>query len=251
MSRIFGPHDPPPPPAPRRYAATFRLIADGQPVTTGATLRTDGPVPHEAFVGATGAIRFADFLPGGYNVIVEADGYEPSWTPLVVSDYVNDGEVTIYLTAKPVVVPPVLEAGEHGRLRVVGTRFIREDGSLYPWRGCSDFSLFHRFLLSEDIEPILDERIALGALILRVFGMYDAAGIGQANGLGAFNPKDFPNYYAAIVPFLDVVNRRGLRVEFVIFADTAVLMPNKAERAPHAQKVIDAVALATGPAHSV
>lgn len=217
MSRIFGPHDPPAPAVPRRYPVTFRLTVDGQPVTTGATLRTDGPVPHEAFVGETGAIRFADFLPGGYNVTIQADGYEVAWQPLVITDGQQESDFTIALTRRSVAAPPVTDAGERGRLRAVGTRFLRDDGSLFPWRGCSDFSLFHRFLRGEDLDPILNTRIALGANLLRVFGQYNAAGIGAANGLGALRPSDYTP--AQVTAFLAAVGARGLQVEWVLLAD--------------------------------
>ncbi len=102
-----------------------------------------------------------------------------------------------------------------------GLAFKREDGSTFPWRGCSDFSLFHRFIVGEDIQPILDERRGLGANILRVFAHYNAAGIGTANGLGALD-RDM---YGAedVSAFFDLLEANGLRCEWVLFADDGTL----------------------------
>src|SRR5262245_12298335 len=132
-------------------------------------------------------------------------------------------------TIAPAVVGPIVEAArgpESGRLRVEATRFVREDGSTFAWRGFSDFSLFHRFLIGESIDPILDERAALGVNVLRVFGMYGADGIGRANRLGALIPSRQASYIDRLNVFLDRAAARGLRVEFVVFADAQELLPS-------------------------
>jgi len=118
-------------------------------------------------------------------------------------------------------------------LSVVGNRFVREDGSLFQWRGFSDFSLFQRFTLGEDITALLDERQALGVNILRVFGMFDT-GIGNASGLGPFNPTWSGLQLTA---FLNLLAERGLRCEFTVFADAQVLMPDLSAQRQHFQSI--------------
>ena len=131
----------------------------------------------------------------------------------------------------------VAKPSESGRLRVDATRFVREDGSTFAWRGFSDFSLFHRFLSGDAIDAVLAERAALGANVLRVFGMYGAEGIGRANGLGALVPSKQPRYFDRLAAFLDLIAARGLRVEFVVFADAQELMPSAADQQTHLNRV--------------
>jgi hypothetical protein len=115
--------------------------------------------------------------------------------------------------------------------------FRREDGSIFPWRGFSDFRLFERFLKGEDIQPLLTERVALGANVLRVFGMYDG-------GIGHLIPSEHPDYYDQLTTFRDLLAVRGLRLEFVVFADAQIVMPKLDAEALHLSHVL--LALSTG-----
>jgi hypothetical protein len=145
-------------------------------------------------------------------------------------------------------------------LHVDKTTFRREDGSTFPWVGCSDFALFARYARGEDIAPILDERIALGFNLLRVFGMFDRFGIGgpQASGLGEFTPATTPDYYRKLRAFIDTTQARGLRVEFVYFADadarpdsTGGLMTDRASRQAHIDAVRAALMGTWGVCHEI
>jgi hypothetical protein len=91
----------------------------------------------------------------------------------------------------------------------------------FPLKGCSDFRLFQRFLAGDDIEPVLAQRLACGASILRVFGM-------KANNTGwELNPAGRPDHAGDLRRFLDALRGR-VQVYFTVFADTAALMPQPA-----------------------
>ncbi len=146
---------------------------------------------------------------------------------------------TLTSTKPPVVI---LDGKERGPLHRDRTLFRRADGSIFPWVGASDFALFARYTRGEDIGPILNERIALGFNILRVFGMFDRFGIGgpQASGLGTFTPATTTNYYPKLRAFVELTQSRGVRVEIVVLADadersdgTGGLLPTLAEQQTH------------------
>lgn len=197
----------------------------------------------------------------GLNVVADVPGYAPQWRP--VSEFIDPTVLEPFeMVALP--KPAVTSAGELGRLHV-GTSngrpvFLRENGSIFPWIGCSDFALFARFCRGEDIAPILDERIAIGFNILRVFGMFDRFGIGgpQASGLGEFTPANTPDYYGKLRAFVDLFQSRGLRIEFVYFADadarpdsTGGLMTDRASRQAHIDNVHEALLGTWGVCHEI
>lgn len=122
-------------------------------------------------------------------------------------------------------------AGESGRVHVDGLVFRREDGTIYQWRGATDFLLFKRFLDAEDIQPILTDRITAGANVVRVLGMVDS--------FAHLWPQERGDYYDQLGAFLDLVAERGLRVEFVVFADAQIISPDAAAERAHLARVAD------------
>jgi hypothetical protein len=107
--------------------------------------------------------------------------------------------------------------GESGRITRDGLLLRRQNGSIFPWRSCSDFSLFQRFNLGQDIDPVIRDRVSAGALMGRVFFMFDGNGIGKASGLGAFWPDHYTD--EAAHKFLDHCATFGYRVSPVCLAD--------------------------------
>lgn len=150
----------------------------------------------------------------------------------------SGSEFRIDMNPRP---PPHLDAGERGRVRVDNLRFAREDGSTYQQRSFSDFSLFQRWLRGEDISALLDERIGLGANMLRVFLMYNGAGIGNVNGMGELRPSSHADFYTKLTDFTKFLQTRGLRVEFVVFADAQDLMPGLSDQQTHLNRTFDAL----------
>lgn len=139
-----------------------------------------------------------------------------------------------------------INGGERGPLYRDGLLIRRTDGTIFPWVGASDFSLFARYARGENILPILDQRITIGFNILRVFGMFDHIGIGgtQGSNLGEFSPANTPDYYVKLRAFADLLASKGIRFEFVYFADaeprsdgSGGLMPDPNAKRNHIQQV--------------
>jgi hypothetical protein len=208
-----------------------------------------------ATVEANGIATFPEVTAGLSNsaIRVLAEGYWPYEESIVL--FPGSQQIRIGVPADPsrlhdVILhglksfalpePPALStAGESGLVHVDGLVFRREDGSIFQWNGFSDFRLFELFLKNEDIQPLLTERIALGANVLRVFGMYKQDEHG--NGIGNFRPQDHADYYTKLTQFVALLASRGLRLEFVVFADGQRVMPDQAEQETHLEKVYQAL----------
>ncbi len=119
------------------------------------------------------------------------------------------------------------------RLHAEGDQLVRADGQPFVWKGCSDFLLYHRFLLEESIEPLLQERVAAGANLVRVLGMCEK--------IEHFWPQDHTDFYRGLELFVPLLADRGLYVEFVVFADAQLVMPSLAARQTHFTKIIEAL----------
>lgn len=225
------------------FTLNICLVDDAGPVD--GQFRTDGIQPRAwtPVNPLTGCLDVRGLMSAGFNVIASAKDHAEVVKGI---DQPVNQTVTIMLprTARS-------NAGESGPLHVQGTTFRREDGSIFPWVGASDFALFARFARGEDITPILDERIALGFNILRVFGMFDQFGIGAASGLGGFFPNALlhDDYYDLLRQFVELTQSRGLRVEIVALADadarsdgTGGLMPTLEQQQDHVARTVQALA---------
>src|SRR5215510_585781 len=124
--------------------------------------------------------------------------------------------------------PPITPANESGDLRVVRPTIVDKTGACWQWRGFTDFLLLYRFLCGVDIEPFLTERASLGANVLRVFSM-----VGWDECQPRFYPQDFPDYYANLHDFAELLASRSLRFELTVFADAQVVMPDAQQRKDH------------------
>src|SRR5438067_1168036 len=114
--------------------AIFRL-SDSEPTGVGATIQY-----------AFGSLRV---------IVPPPDAWEADQPPVKPPD-----------ATQPIVIV-------YARALTIGVRgaeFIAA-GTRYAWRGCSDFRLPHRFMTGEDIQPVLDDRRAVGATLLRCFAM--------------------------------------------------------------------------------
>jgi len=122
---------------------------------------------------------------------------------------------------------------ESGLIHIEGTDFKTEGGLLWQWRGVTDFLLFWKFLEGQDTTEIVNERIKLGFNTFRVLGMN---GWPQSPN---FFPQAHADYYTKLNAFVDFLASKGMRVEFVVFADSQRVMPDEGERNAHAARVID------------
>lgn len=97
------------------------------------------------------------------------------------------------------------------RIYIEETHFLSYDGQRWIWKGATDFLLFQRYLNGQDITPILTQRRKAGANLVRVLGM--------AHNISHFYPQDYDGYYEKLNLFVQLCNRYGLYVEFVVYAD--------------------------------
>lgn len=229
----------PTPTTPPTFAITVHVAKpDGSPLE-GSTVRIDGQRPTSEWVGSTGSVRFAGFVSAAFNVCASAPDYREACAP-VVNPTPSEQRIDLTLAAMPRPPPPAFStAGEHGALHVTGMAFLRDDGTPYQWRGFSDFGLFQRYLAGEDVTPQLDQRIKVGATLLRVFGMYDT-GIGNVV-LGPLRPADHGDYYQKLGSFADLLATRGLRFEFVVLADAQIVLPSQSAQRTHGTQVAAAL----------
>lgn len=193
------------------------------------------------------AFQWSDSL-GDSALRVRADGFQPYLVPVHWKTYTDpdvglaplNDQQTVGANLPPLVSsappkPPPDVADEAGPLHVVHPTMNDLRGS-WRWKGFSDFLLFWRFLIGEDITPLLDEREALGVNVFRVFSM-----VGWDDLDPRFYPQDFEDYYSTLRAFVDLLAGRCLRVELVVFADGQIVMPDAAERQMHLQDVIATV----------
>jgi hypothetical protein len=127
-----------------------------------------------------------------------------------------------------------LTAGtESGLIHIEGTDFKTTGGQLWQWRGVTDFLLFWKFLVGQDILPIVNERIALGFNTFRVLGMN-----GWAESPDFF-PQSHGDYYDKLSAFADFLASKRMRFEFVVFADAQKVMLDESQRNAHAGRIVE------------
>jgi hypothetical protein len=168
--------------------AIFRL-ADSEPTGVGATIHYAG---------------------NSLRVIVPPTGAWEADQPPVKPPDATEPVVIVYLRA--------LAIG------VRGAEFI-VNGTRWAWRASSDFRLPHRFMTGENIQPVLDDRRAAGATLVRCLAM-------KANNIGwELIPSRIPDYWGAVRRFFDALGAAGFACEWTVFADTRTVMPD-----PNAQQ---------------
>jgi hypothetical protein len=125
---------------------------------------------------------------------------------------------------------------------VRGRFFGTEDGNRLTIIQSSDFTLFKRYLMGEDITPILQQRADIGFNTLRVWLLNKSVvGAVYAEGL---HPNQHADYYSKLTTFVQLAAAYGLYVELTVFTSTSDpdgLMPNRADQQTHLDRTADAV----------
>jgi len=94
--------------------------------------------------------------------------------------------------------------------------FADSSGQRWYWRGATDFQLLKYELEGTPYDQVLDQRQAAGANLVRVFGM--------AKNLFELVPSHY-DYWAGVDRLLTKLEKRGMYVELVAFADALLLPP--------------------------
>ncbi len=121
------------------------------------------------------------------------------------------------------------------RLVPTGQVFALETGKRWTAIECSDFNLLARFLANEDIEPVLTQRADCGFNLLRVWTLFDVAGIGH------LIPSEQPNFYDRLQAFIGKCAAHGLYCELTVFTGAKRLLPARAAQQAHLDGVVGAV----------
>jgi hypothetical protein len=130
------------------------------------------------------------------------------------------GSVGFDVDVFPVLAPPAPgpdPAPVYGPLRTQGGHFYA-GAARWRWKGATDFRLAQRVYHGEDIRPLMAQRKAAGANLLRVAAM-------KANNTGwAFDPRDDPGrYWSAVETCWAMAREHQLYLEWSVFLDTALL----------------------------
>lgn len=118
------------------------------------------------------------------------------------------------------------------RVHVDGLGYKTASGKAWHGYSMTGFRDYQRFLVGEDIRPLLAQARDLGANMRRVFGMW-GYGFVTPDNFGPFKPQNFPDYYRRLPEFCALLAEYGLWLEFTVFADTSDVMPNQAEQLDH------------------
>lgn len=122
----------------------------------------------------------------------------------------------------------VLSAAIAGRVRALARR-LQNDAGWFPWRGVSDFGAVGYLLTGREADLVarLDRYAACGRTVVRVLGMLGDPSWVLRNL--ACSPRA-PGYWDALDRVGALVNARGMYVNFGIFADAQIVVPDAGER---------------------
>jgi hypothetical protein len=217
------------PPSPKVRTVAVVVQSAGAPVA-GATCTIDQAPDPRGASGADGYLAWDGIADSrrDLQLTCTAAGYKPFGEHRALLTDVNEDLAPVDL------VRLRASAGEHGPLHVDGLVFRRDDDSIFQWRGCSEFLAFKRFREEgpDAIEPIFNERIAAGCNLFRVLGMVDS--------FAKLRPD--ATYYEDLAAFADYVALFDARLEFVIFADAQIILPDAIAEQHHADRVLEVLA---------
>ena len=135
---------------------------------------------------------------------------------------------------------------EQGRVTATRNVFVHESGKTWSYRGITAFLLYYHWLNGQNVDPFVQWASSLGVNTVRVLGMvhwpaktYVATLDGDGDGT-SFGPHS-PGWWEELLPFVDHLGEKGMRVEFVVFASAQDIMPNAHDQRAHLRKVVDAL----------
>jgi hypothetical protein len=125
---------------------------------------------------------------------------------------------------------------EAGPITAGRNYFTDANGKAWTYKGVSMFLLYYRWLLGEDIGPVVSWCAAMGANVVRVLGMVNWPNKGQT-----FGPGINANWWPELPRFIEYLASRGMRIEFVVFASAQDIMPKQDEQRTHLHRVVDTI----------
>ncbi len=227
-------HPPPPQPPPPPQVLLGALDVSTYPRLPDIAILIDG-VPFEGapesnchMTDEAGA-GFCSNVPAGSHQVTIANLPPGALAETTTVVPVDPGATTSVIFQVVFPPPPPPPPGLLLALQVDGRGFT-EGGRPWIYRGFTDFLLYQKYLAGTDLDAILRERVDVGANTVRVLGM--------VTSFSHFYPQEHADYYDKLRPFADLLSSYGLRLEFVVFADAQIVMPNTAEEQVHIDKVV-------------
>jgi hypothetical protein len=132
--------------------------------------------------------------------------------------FTNNAYWALYGDNPPVPLPAPPAVVSLPRVVADGAFFKLESGQRVTVISCTDFQLYQRYLNGEEIRHILQQRKDFGFNTLRVLGM--------CHNMFRLYPHEYANFYSLLKPFANLVASYGLYIEFTVFADATVAMPD-------------------------
>ncbi len=222
---------PAPTPAPPavRWVAVVVVDSDGRPVPGARAELADTIEPHAGATDGNGYVAWPGVLASlrASQLTIAAAGFQPYSAHV---DLRTDGNEDLPRVTLQRVAAILTSGEEHGFLHFVGQQPFDEAGHPWQWGGCTDFSLLLRSIRGESLDALLTDRVAAGCRVLRVLGMMEH--------IARLHPQDVPDYLAQVVTLVRALAARGLRIEFVVFADAQLVMPDLLAQQTHLAQVV-------------
>ena len=104
----------------------------------------------------------------------------------------------------------------------------------------SDFNLYNRWLSGENIEPVCEQRAALGFNSPRIWTAY------QIGLIGRLIPREHPDFYTRIPEFMDLLAGYGFYPEWTAFTGPySAMFANDDEMVAHWKSLYSALSVLT------
>ena len=115
---------------------------------------------------------------------------------------------------------------------VIDDKFFRlADGTRWTGIQSSEFSLPKRFMVGEDIRPLLDERCAIGFNMVRAW-LLNQSVVGHVYPEG-IHPNQYADFYERVRAFVELLGTYGLAVELTAFTSCIPMMPDRNDQVRH------------------
>lgn len=242
------PAPPGPPPGPTERPIAFHLCRPGVDITVQGPGLPEAGLTHRTDASGSWGVDVPAALTT-FNLFLAAEDY-PAYGHVITggpSFFLPDCQPEVARdTLLPAWSPVLADTGERGAVRVDGPRFARADGSTFQWRGTDGFLLYQRWLeAGAGIEPVVQDWLTCGGLCAAPAAPNVVRVLGMVTSFSHFWPQEHPDYYDQLRPFADHLwTAFHLRLEFVIFADAQLIMPDPLVEQLHAQRVHAALATA-------
>lgn len=172
-------------------------------------------------------LQYPDRIAAAYRA---QHGHDPAQSDVLHQHYriEYEGQTIEQIEAEFGIVPP------GPWLTIQNNRFMQH-GQPWIWKGATDFLLFQRFLRGEDVTPIIRERNAFGANVLRFTSTM--AVLPMAIGFDELKPENYPLYWDKLPQFLDLLDSEAMHGECTVFCDMQLIGWSLSKQIEHWERI--------------